>query len=155
MPIPWIFLLSFASVCKLMLFLFPCILSQVRIIMIWKSLISLPHFSDGDYWISQDQLSLTRKPNKTVHISCKLSGVPLQNTIVHWYQLREGEPIKRIFYGSAKTQKQDKLNSRLETDEKSDGTFYLIINNVIRADEATYYCACWDLTVSYHLREPV
>lgn len=123
--------------------------------MIWKSLISLPHFSDGDSWISQDQLSYTRRPNKTVHISCKLSGVPLQNTIVHWYQLREGEPIKRIFYGSAKTQKQDKLNSRLETDEKSDGTFYLIINNVIRADEATYYCACWDLTVSHRLREPV
>ncbi|KAK7826048.1 hypothetical protein U0070_009929, partial [Myodes glareolus] len=110
---------------------------------------------NGDSWISQDQLSFTRRPNKTVHISCKLSGVPLQNTIVHWYQLREGEPIKRIFYGSAKTQKQDKLNSRLETDEKSDGTFYLIINNVIRADEATYYCACWDLTVSHRLKEPL
>ncbi|OBS66053.1 hypothetical protein A6R68_05407 [Neotoma lepida] len=77
-----------------------------------------------------------------------------ENTIVHWYQLKEGEPLKRIFYGSAKTYKQDKPNSRLETDEKNDGTFYLIINNVITADEATYYCACWDLTVSHHLKEP-
>lgn len=159
MPVPWVFLLSFAWVCKLTSFLFPfyyfCVLSQLGITMICKCLISLHHFSDGDSWISQDQLSFTRRPNKTVHISCKLSGVPLQNTIVHWYQLKEGEPLKRIFYGSAKAYKQDKPNSRLETDEKNDGTFYLIINNVITADEATYYCACWDLTVFHHLKEPV
>lgn len=90
-----------------------------------------------------------------MHISCKLSGVPLQNTIVHWYKLKEGEPLKRIFYGSAKTYKQDKPHSRLEIDEKDDGTFYLIINNVVTSDEATYYCACWDLTVPQHLEEPV
>lgn len=156
MPIPWVFLLSLPWVCKLALLLFIvfCVLSQWGLTMIWKSLISFSHFSDGDSWISQDQLSSTRNPNKTVHISCKLSGVPLQNTIVHWYQMKEGESLKRIFYGSAKNYKQDKPNSRLEAYE-NDGTFYLIINNVITADEATYYCACWDLTVSHYLKEPV
>lgn len=109
----------------------------------WLFLLSLTCVY-GDSWISQDQLSFTRRPNKTVHISCKLSGVPLHNTIVHWYQLKEGEPLRRIFYGSVKTYKQDKSHSRLEIDEKDDGTFYLIINNVVTSDEATYYCACWD-----------
>ncbi|EDL32701.1 mCG146470, partial [Mus musculus] len=106
----------------------------------WLFLLSLTCVY-GDSWISQDQLSFTRRPNKTVHISCKLSGVPLHNTIVHWYQLKEGEPLRRIFYGSVKTYKQDKSHSRLEIDEKDDGTFYLIINNVVTSDEATYYCA--------------
>lgn len=122
-----------------------------------KSLISLPCFPDGDWKgsISQDQLSFTRRPNKTVHISCKLSGVSSQSTIVHWYKLKEGEFLERIFYGSAKAYKQDKPHSRFEIDEKDDGTVYLIINNVVKLDEATYYCACWDLTVSQRLEEPV
>ncbi|XP_062970777.1 uncharacterized protein LOC134390937 [Cynocephalus volans] len=97
--------------------------------------------------LSQYQLSFTRSPNRTVHIICKLSGVPLKNAIVHWYQEKEGEPLKRIFYRSSKNYKNEKPNSRLETDKKDDGIFYLIINNVAQSDEATYYCACWDLTI--------
>ncbi|XP_052494364.1 uncharacterized protein LOC128046295 [Budorcas taxicolor] len=97
--------------------------------------------------ISQHQLSSTRRPDRTVHISCKLSGVPLENAIVHWYQEKEGEPLKRILYGSANSYKLDKPNSRLEMDNRKNGIFYLIINNVVKSDEATYYCARWDLTV--------
>ncbi|ELW70406.1 T-cell receptor gamma chain V region V108A [Tupaia chinensis] len=108
------------------------------------------HERDGDTTIklSQDQLSFTRRLDRTVHISCRLSGVPLDNAIVHWYQHKEGEPLKRILYGSSKKYKKDQPNPRLEADEKDDGVFYLIINNVIQSDEATYYCACWDFTVS-------
>lgn len=89
------------------------------------------------------------------HISYKLSGSYILNTIVIWYQLKEGEPLKWIFYGSARTYKSDKPNSLLETVEKNDGVFYLIISNVITADEVTYYCACWNLKVSHHLKKPV
>ena len=97
--------------------------------------------------ISQDQLSFTQTPDKTVHITCKLSGVPLENAIVHWYQQKEGEPLRRILYGSTKNNQDDQLNPRLETYRNDDGIFYLVINNVIKSDEATYYCACWDLTM--------
>lgn len=82
-----------------------------------------------------------------MHISCKLSGVPLENAIVHWYQQKNGEPLRRILYGSTKNSKDNKLNPRLEAYRK-DGTFNLIINNVVKSDEAIYYCACWDLTMS-------
>ncbi|XP_012659777.1 60S ribosomal protein L12-like [Otolemur garnettii] len=113
-----------------------------------------PADGDAKMRISQDQLSSTRGPDRTVHISCKLSGVPLKDTIVHWYQQKEGEPPRRILYGSAKNYKQDIPNSRMETDEKDNGVFYLIINNVVKSDEATYYCACWDLTVPQSQEEP-
>ena len=103
--------------------------------------------------ISQHQLSSTRRPDRTLHISCKLSGVPLENAIVHWYQEKEGEPLKRILYGSANSYKLDKPNSRLEIDNKKNGIFYLIINNVVKSDEATYYSACWDLTVLQSQKE--
>lgn len=114
-------------------------------------------FSDGDtkMRISQDQPSFTRRPDRTVHISCKLSGVPLENAIVHWYQQKEGEPLRRILYDSAKSYKQDMPNPRLETDKKQNGVFYLIINNVVKSDEATYYCACWDLTMSQSHKGPI
>ena len=103
--------------------------------------------------ISQHQLSSTRRPDRTVHISCKLSGVSLENAIVHWYQEKEGEPLKRILYGSANSYKLDKPNSRLEMDNKKNGIFYLVINDVVKSDEATYYCACWDLTVLQSQKE--
>lgn len=118
---------------------------------------SLPCFSDGDtkVRISQGQLSFTRRTDRTVHISCKLSGVHLENAIVHWYQQKEGEPLKRILYGSTNNYKQDKPNPRLETDKKDNGNFYLIINNVVKSDEATYYCAYWDLTMPQSHKGPV
>ncbi|XP_060051752.1 TCR gamma alternate reading frame protein [Erinaceus europaeus] len=50
--------------------------------------------------------------------------------------------------------KQDKPNSRFETDKKNN-VFYLIINNVIKSDEATYYCASWDLTICQSQKGPV
>lgn len=118
---------------------------------------SLTCFSDGDskMRISQDQLSLTRTPDKTVHIRCKLSGVPLDKAIVHWYQQKEGELLRRILYGSTKSYKLDAPNPRLETDVKEKGVFYLIINKVTKSDEGTYYCACWDLTMSQSHKGPV
>nr|KAF6469805.1 hypothetical protein HJG59_011163 [Molossus molossus] len=111
-------------------------------------------YGDTKMQLSQDQLSFTRKRGKTVHISCKLSGVPLENAIVHWYQQKGGEPLRRIIYGSTKNNKDDKINPFLETYRKDDGTFYLIINNVIESYEATYYCACWDLTMSQSHKGP-
>lgn len=105
--------------------------------------------------ILQDQLSFTRKSDRTVHISCQISGVTFKNVIVHWYQQREGEPLKRIIYGSANNYKQDMPNSRLEAGDKDNGIFYLIINNVIKSDEGTYYCACWDPTVPQSQKGPV
>lgn len=66
-----------------------------------------------------------------------------------------GEPLRRILYGSAKNYKQDRPNPRLEADDKHDGVFYLIINNVAKSDEATYYCACWDLIMSQSQKGPI
>ena len=48
---------------------------------------------DTEIRISQDQLSSTLRPDKSGHLSCKLSGVPLENAIEHWYQQkRKGAP---------------------------------------------------------------
>ncbi|KAF6086345.1 hypothetical protein HJG60_008510 [Phyllostomus discolor] len=118
---------------------------------------SSPCISNGDtkMRIAQDQLSFTRTPDKTVHITCKLSGLPLENAIVHWYEQKEGKPLTLILYGSTKNNKDDQLNSCLETYRKDDGIFYLIINNVMKSDEATYYCACLYLTRSQSKKEPV
>ncbi|XP_036183348.1 TCR gamma alternate reading frame protein isoform X1 [Myotis myotis] len=111
---------------------------------LWIFLVSVAWvYGDTKMRISQDQLSFIRRPNRTVHISCKLSGVPLENAIVHWYQQKNGEPLRRILYGSTKNSKDNKLNPRLEAYRKG-GTFNLIINNVVKSDEAIYYCACWD-----------
>lgn len=122
----------------------------------WSASGCPPCFSDGDtnMRISQDQLSSPRRLDRTVHVSCKLSGVPLENAIVHWYEEKEGEPLKRILYGSADSYKLDEPNSSLDTDKKEGGIIYLIINNVVKSDEATYYCACWDLTVSQSQKGP-
>ncbi|XP_023377051.1 TCR gamma alternate reading frame protein [Pteropus vampyrus] len=114
----------------------------------WIVLLSLAWvYGDTKVRISQSQLSFTRRTDRTVHIGCKLSGVHLENAIVHWYQQKEGEPLRRILYGSTNNYKQDKPNSRLETDMKDNGNFYLIINNVVKSDEATYYCAYWGIKI--------
>lgn len=118
-------------------------------------LTSLLCFSDAntEVRLSQNQ-SKTARPHKVVRISCKLSGIALDNVIVHWYEQKEGEPLKRILYSSTKNFIQDNFNPRLES-ETSNGIFYLIINNVIESDEAIYYCACWDLTMSQSQKELV
>lgn len=38
-----------------------------------------------------------------------------------WYQEKEGEPLKRILYGSANSYKLDKPNSPLGMDNKKNG----------------------------------
>ncbi|CAK6434647.1 unnamed protein product [Pipistrellus nathusii] len=122
---------------------------------LWLFLVSMAWvYGDTKVRLSQDQLSFIRRPNRTVHISCKLSGIPLENAIVHWYQQKKGEPLRRILYGSTKNSKDNKLNPRMETYRK-DGTFNLIINNVVKSDEAIYYCACWDPTMSQSHQGPV
>nr|XP_051709267.1 uncharacterized protein LOC108177226 [Oryctolagus cuniculus] len=123
---PWVFLVSLAWVC-----------------------------GDTNVRLTQSHLSFTGKSGRTVQISCKLSGVSLKNVIMHWYQQKEGEPLKRILYGFGKNYKQDMPNSRLEARDNDRGIFYLVINNVIESDEATYYCACWDPTVPQSQNGPV
>ena len=59
----------------------------------------LPCFSDGDIKmkISQHQLSSTRRPDRTVHISCKLSGVPWRMPLCTGIKRKKGSPWNESF----------------------------------------------------------
>ena len=85
-----------------------------------------------------------------LHIYFKLSGVSLRKVIVHWYQPKEGEPLKWILYGSTKITCVTSAIPAWIQIRKS-----MMIDNVLKSDETTCYCACWYLTMSQSQKAPI
>ncbi|TFK07937.1 T-cell receptor gamma chain V region V108A [Platysternon megacephalum] len=108
--------------------------------------------------LTQDQLSITRKPTKTVRIDCKVSGINFGDAYIHWYRQRPGEAPEWILYFKSHTQGEqshfDKEKFSVDkTTEKS--TCTLTVDKLTYNDRATYYCAYWDRTVLERHRQAV
>uniref|UniRef100_A0A8C4W5X2 Immunoglobulin V-set domain-containing protein n=1 Tax=Gopherus evgoodei TaxID=1825980 RepID=A0A8C4W5X2_9SAUR len=69
----------------------------------------LPFFLDGaaQVQLTQDQLSITRKPTKTVRIDCKVSGINFGDAYIHWYRHRPGEAPEWILYFKTQIEKSN------------------------------------------------
>ncbi|KAI5104041.1 Ig heavy chain V region 914, partial [Silurus meridionalis] len=95
--------------------------------------------------VEQKDLSMTKREDKTVSISCKVPGLSDSN-YVHWYQKKEGEALTRILY--VKKDGQDVYDANhpdakeFEVRTQSD-YFDLKIPKLKKSHSAVYYCARW------------
>ncbi|XP_060679979.1 uncharacterized protein LOC132815181 [Hemiscyllium ocellatum] len=92
---------------------------------------------------SQTPMSYVSKLGRSVRFKCTLDS---GSTVVHWYQHREGQAPSRIFYYDGKVNPDGGFGSRFKAD-KQNTVCTLIINDIVKEDAATYYCAYWDSTV--------
>uniref|UniRef100_A0A8C4VZ79 Ig-like domain-containing protein n=1 Tax=Gopherus evgoodei TaxID=1825980 RepID=A0A8C4VZ79_9SAUR len=108
----------------------------------------LPFFVDGaaQVQLTQDQLSITRKPTKTGRIDCKVSGINFRDAYIHWYRHRPGEAPEWILYFKTQTEKSNFDKEKFSVDKTTEKST-LTVNKLTYNDMATYYCAYWDRTV--------
>lgn len=69
------------------------------------------------------------------------------NTVIHWYQLKENNPPKRLlFFAGGKTTVESGFagNKYMVDNVSSRNLSVLTINDVSLDNAATYYCAYWD-----------
>uniref|UniRef100_A0A8C8SUT3 Ig-like domain-containing protein n=1 Tax=Pelusios castaneus TaxID=367368 RepID=A0A8C8SUT3_9SAUR len=109
--------------------------------------LTMVHFGVNEQ--GQINLSITRQLTKTARIPCKVSGVELNAAYIHWYRQKPGEALEWLLYFKSQSDKSNMDNRfsvvKVKTSETSICT--LTIDNLKNDDTATYYCACWDLTV--------
>uniref|UniRef100_A0A8C4VZR4 Ig-like domain-containing protein n=1 Tax=Gopherus evgoodei TaxID=1825980 RepID=A0A8C4VZR4_9SAUR len=96
--------------------------------------------------LTQDQLSITRKPTKTGRIDCKVSGINFRDAYIHWYRHRPGEAPEWILYFKTQTEKSNFDKEKFSVDKTTEKST-LTVNKLTYNDMATYYCAYWDRTV--------
>ncbi|MBN3298309.1 LV321 protein, partial [Amia calva] len=85
--------------------------------------------------------TMTKTTGKSARISCKISGIDVSSTIIHWYQQKEGEALKRILYVSTGTALDKGFSAEKNAVAKECNL------NIVRLDKqhnAMYYCAYWD-----------
>ncbi|KAG8013751.1 hypothetical protein GBF38_015873 [Nibea albiflora] len=94
----------------------------------------------------QDQLSLTRRVDETVLLSCGQTDQCGKKKSVYWYQKTERDPFKVILRIDLT---DGKVNSRFNHPQKNDFSASrkqngceLMITKVKVSHSATYYCAC-------------
>ena len=80
---------------------------------------------------------------------CEMNKLPgrFDNTIIHWYQLKENKPPERLlFFAEGKTRVESGFqeNKYMADNVSSQNLSILTINHVSPDDDATYYCAYWD-----------
>ncbi|KPP63850.1 hypothetical protein Z043_117858, partial [Scleropages formosus] len=97
----------------------------------------------GERRLVQDLDYVRKKPDKTVYIPCKPSGLS-SGDYVHWYQKKEGQPFKRILYISYGSKSLARDENHPQKDDFSAREFDLHISETKLDHTATYYCACWD-----------
>ncbi|TFK07886.1 nuclear receptor ROR-alpha [Platysternon megacephalum] len=106
--------------------------------------------------LTQDQLSITRKPTKTVRIDCKVSGVNFGDAYIHWYRQRPGEAPEWILYFKSQIEKSNFDMDKFSVDKTTEkSTCTLTVHKLTYNDTATYYCAYWDRTVLERHRQAV
>ncbi|KAG1969746.1 hypothetical protein F2P79_001642 [Pimephales promelas] len=92
----------------------------------------------------QQKISLTKAEEKLAIIDCHYTSSDCRYYI-HWYQQKEGEPLKRILYvdiddGSAQN---DAGFESIKSEKKTSNHFALKITKLKKEHSAMYYCACW------------
>uniref|UniRef100_G5E7H4 Ig-like domain-containing protein n=1 Tax=Meleagris gallopavo TaxID=9103 RepID=G5E7H4_MELGA len=96
----------------------------------------------------QSPISITRF-QKSARMFCEMKKLPgrFDNTVIHWYQLKENKPPERLlFFAGGKTTVESGFqgNKYMVDKVSSRNLCILTINNVSPDDAATYYCAYWD-----------
>lgn len=90
----------------------------------------------------QQKISSTKSKDKTVVIDCNFPSDC--SSYIHWYQLKEGQTLKRILYASIAdgTLYSDAGFESFKVDKKQ-GNLALKIPELKKEHSAMYYCACW------------
>lgn len=96
--------------------------------------------------LEQKDLSITKDADKTVHISCKVTG--LNTDYVHWYQKKDGEEaFKRILYvkkGSPHVPDNTHPDAKDFKVRTLSDNYDLKIEKLKEIHSGVYYCASWD-----------
>lgn len=157
MPTPCIFLLSLAWVYKLT-FLFSChvIIFVSRVNLTWASEFShlLFRWRQQNENISVSTLPYPDTRQNSAHKLQAVWGSPWECHRALVSTKRRGSSETNPLWFNQELQARH-TQSPLGGRHKREGSFYLIIDKVIKSDEGTYYCACWDLTMSQRHKGPV
>uniref|UniRef100_W5N018 Ig-like domain-containing protein n=1 Tax=Lepisosteus oculatus TaxID=7918 RepID=W5N018_LEPOC len=104
--------------------------------------------SENDSKSEQDKATLTKGSGKTARIACKYKGSGFDSAIIHWYQKKENEAMRRILYiqSVGGTPTYDNVNDKevFKASKNSNSESELMIVGAQSSHSATYYCACWD-----------
>ncbi|XP_044860058.1 immunoglobulin alpha-2 heavy chain-like [Mauremys mutica] len=132
-------------------------LKPVRMLLVQVLIVaSIWSYGAAQVQLTQDQLSITRKPTKTVRIDCKVSGISIGDAFIHWYRQRPGEAPEWILYFKTQTDKSNFDKEKFSVDKTNEkSTCTLTVDKLTYNDMATYYCACWDRTVLESHRQTV
>jgi len=90
----------------------------------------------------QQKISSTKSKDKTVVIDCRFPSNCIR--YIHWYQLKEGQTLKRILYSSIAdgSTYNDVGFESFKVDKKHEN-LALKIPELKKVHSAMYYCACW------------
>eukprot|EP00076_Gallus_gallus_P037585 XP_025003123.1 TCR gamma alternate reading frame protein isoform X1 [Gallus gallus] len=96
----------------------------------------------------QSPISITRF-QKSARMFCEMNKLPgrFDNTIIHWYQLKENKPPERLLFfegGKARVESGFQGDKYMVDKVSTRNLCILTINDVSPDDAATYYCAYWD-----------
>nr|6JEP_I Chain I, light chain of Fab ZK2B10 [Homo sapiens]6JEP_L Chain L, light chain of Fab ZK2B10 [Homo sapiens]6JFH_I Chain I, FabZK2B10 light chain [Homo sapiens]6JFH_L Chain L, FabZK2B10 light chain [Homo sapiens]6JFH_N Chain N, FabZK2B10 light chain [Homo sapiens]6JFI_I Chain I, FabZK2B10 light chain [Homo sapiens]6JFI_L Chain L, FabZK2B10 light chain [Homo sapiens] len=91
--------------------------------------------------------SASGTPGQRVTISCSGSSSNIGNNYVHWYQQLPGSAPKLLIYRN--NQRPSGVPDRF-SGSKSGTSGSLAISGLRSEDEADYYCASWDDSLSGH-----
>jgi len=91
----------------------------------------------------QQKISLTKAEEKLAIIDCHFTSDC--RYYIHWYQQKEGEPLKRILYANINdgSSQNDAGFESIKSEKKTSNHFALKITKLKKEHSAMYYCACW------------
>ncbi|KAI5104037.1 hypothetical protein C0J45_5663, partial [Silurus meridionalis] len=92
--------------------------------------------------LEQKDLSLTKDLDKSVTISCHVTG--LTTEYVHWYQKKEGDALRRIIYvktGSSAVPDNSHPEAKDFSVRIQSDNYDLKIARLKKSHSAVYYCA--------------
>ncbi len=90
----------------------------------------------------QQKILLIKSEKKTVAIDCNFPSDC--RDYIHWYQLKEGQPLRRILYSSiASGATNNDAGFELFKIDKKPSNMALKISELKDEHSAVYYCACW------------
>uniref|UniRef100_H2ZV89 Ig-like domain-containing protein n=1 Tax=Latimeria chalumnae TaxID=7897 RepID=H2ZV89_LATCH len=98
----------------------------------------------GSVTLKQTERSITKTTGKIARVNCQVSGVSLDNAIIHWYRHRPNEGPERILYHSSEVKYDPGFTETKYSAYKVNDNFVLRISNVAEEDNGYYYCAYWD-----------
>ncbi|KAG6921132.1 hypothetical protein G0U57_010112 [Chelydra serpentina] len=81
--------------------------------------------------LTQVQLSITRKTDKTVKIYCKVSGISFGGAYIHWYRQRPGEAPEWILYFKTQAEKSNFDQVKFHVDKTTEKSTCTLRNGAL------------------------